>query len=121
LAPHFTTRNLTIRPTEAQIGENVAISVVVNNTGSAEGTHRLVLKINGIVETTRNITLAAGDSKNVTFIVTRGTSNAYLVEVDGLTGEFTVEAVLTLPPIWIIGVVSAAIILALMTLYLIKR
>lgn len=122
LAPQFTISNLAIYPKEVQIGENVTISVLVSNNGSAEGTYQLVLKVNGTIETTMNITLAAGASQNVTFIVSRDAPGAYVVEVDGLTGEFTVEAVPTssLPPWWIIGILITLIILASITLYLIK-
>lgn len=122
LPPQFTTANLTVSPPMVEVGENVTISVLVNNTGGSEGTYQLVLKINGTTETTKNITLAAGASQNVTFIISRDTPGAYVVEVDGLTGEFTVEAVPTSlsPPWWIIGILVTAIILASITLYLIK-
>lgn len=108
LAPQFTTSNLTISPTEVQIGENVTISVLVSNNGSAEGTYQLVLKINGTIETAMNITLAAGASQNVTFIVSRNSPDNYTVEVDGFTAQFAVKA---LPEDWMVPLVVVGIVL----------
>jgi len=107
--PQFATGNLTVSPVVVKVGENVTISVLVNNTGGSEGTHQLVLKINGTTETTKNITLAAGASQNVTFIVSRNSPGNYTVEVDGLTAQFAVKAVSEdwIVPTIIIGIAFA--------------
>ena len=43
-------------------------------------------------EATQELTLAPGASDTVTFTVTREDAGTYSVEMDGLTGEFTVKA-----------------------------
>jgi hypothetical protein len=44
-----------------------------------------------VVEATKEVTVNAGLSKEVTFTTTRDIAGTYLVDVDGLTGSFTVE------------------------------
>jgi hypothetical protein len=89
---HFSASGLSIQPQEAQPNEAVTISVSVANTGDAEGVYSVVLKINGVKETEKSVTLAAGASQNVSFSVTRGEAASYPVDVNGLTGSFTVAA-----------------------------
>ena len=86
----FSLSNLSIEPTEVGLGETIAISVSVDNTGGSQGSHDVVLKINGAEEETKSVTLAAGDSKNVTFSVTRGDAGTYAVTVEDLSGSFAV-------------------------------
>lgn len=60
-----------------------------------EGTYNLTLKINGVNEETRDITVAAGTSKSVSFTLSRQQSGIYEVDVNGLEGSFNV---ITLAP-----------------------
>jgi len=50
----------------------------------------VVLKINGVKESEKNVTIAAGSSQNVNFSVTKVDAGSYSVVVDRLTGSFTV-------------------------------
>ena len=85
----FSLSNLTIEP-EVAANETVTISVSVTNTGGSQGSHDVVLEINGTEEETKSVTLAAGDSEDVTFMVTRGDAGTYAVTTEGLSGSFTV-------------------------------
>jgi len=87
----FTVSKLFISPAEVEIGQSVTISVIVTNTGGQPGTYKVVLKINGIVEATEEVTVSAGASKKVTFARAKDVAGSYSVEVDGLSGSFTVK------------------------------
>jgi uncharacterized membrane protein len=126
----FTVSSLTISPSEVEVGEEVTISVVVQNTGELEGTYTVTLRINGVIEDIENVTLAGGTTKSVTFRVAEGTGGTYNVEVDGLTGTFVVTE--PAPPqeptptpttepligLWITGgIIAAAVIISVAVFY----
>ncbi|GAH79091.1 unnamed protein product, partial [marine sediment metagenome] len=94
----FTTSDLSISPAEVKIGEAVTITVSVTNTGTAAGSYKVTLKINQAVEATKEVTLDAGASKEVTFTTSKD-AGSYSVDVNGLEGSFTVkEKVAPAPP-----------------------
>jgi len=69
----FIISDLTIFPTEVDIGESVTISVLVTNTGDLTDSRRVTLKIDNEVVATKNVTLAGGFSRTVTFTTVAGT------------------------------------------------
>jgi len=73
-------------------GEAVAITVLVANTGGESGSYTVVLKIDGMKEAEETVTVAAGESQDVSFSLTRDEPGTYSVAVDGLSGSFTVVA-----------------------------
>ncbi|MFC1846467.1 CARDB domain-containing protein [Chloroflexota bacterium] len=77
----FSLWNLTINPTEVAPNETVIISLSIENIGGSQGSTDVVFNINMTEEETKNITLAAGESKDVTFSVTRGDAGKYGVNV----------------------------------------
>ncbi len=83
------------------IGETVTISILAANTGGEPSSCMVTLKINGEVEATKYVTLAAGTSKPVSFTTIKNTAGTYLVDVEGLTGSFIVkgEPVPVTPPV----------------------
>ena len=78
-------------PFEVDVGETVTIGIMVSNTGEEEGSYTITLKINGVAEETKEITLAGGASETVTFTTARDKAGIYSVDVDGLTDSFTVK------------------------------
>ncbi len=92
-AAAFASSGLSISPGEVAIGETVTISATVANTGTASGSYTVKLKINGVVAETKEVTLEASASKEVTFTTSKDVAGSYSVAVDGLTGSFTVKAV----------------------------
>jgi peptide/nickel transport system substrate-binding protein len=88
--------NLMISPTEVIAGEAVEISVTVTNVGKQSGEYSVTLTINGVVEDVKTGSLAAGESKLVTFSVAKDAAGIYNVEVNGLLGSFRVEDVFKL-------------------------
>lgn len=87
----FSLSPLTISPTEVNIGETVTIGVLVANTGGQEANYKVVLKIGGKVETIKEITVAAGGSKQVTFSIRKDVAGTYSIDVNGLIGSFKVR------------------------------
>jgi hypothetical protein len=94
----FTASKLSISPDEVYVGETVTISALITNTGDGAGGYTATLKINSVVEATKDITLNAGASQEVTFTTVKDVAGSYSVEVDGLTGSFTVKEKPTPPP-----------------------
>jgi hypothetical protein len=87
---HFA--NLSISPTTVGRGESVDITVEVTNTGGVEESCTITLLIDSVEEATQELTLTPGAIDAITFTVTRDAAGSYSVEIDGLTGEFTVTA-----------------------------
>ena len=97
-AAAFTFTRLFISPGEVNIGETVTISVLVTNTGNTAGSFEVTLKIDGVVETTKEVTLNAGASEEVTFATAKDVPDSYSVDVQGLSGSFTVREKPAPPP-----------------------
>jgi hypothetical protein len=87
----FTSSKLSISPGEVYTGETVTISVLIINSGDGAGSYGVTLKINGALEATKAVTLNAGASEEVTFSAAKDVAGRYSVEVDGLSGSFTVK------------------------------
>ncbi len=105
---HFVISDLNITPAESKAGETVTISVNVANDGEQEGTYLVELKINGQTIDDTEVTLGAGQSKEVTFAVSATEPGQYEVVVSGLSGEFTVLGAINW---WLWGSIIAAVIL----------
>lgn len=83
--------SLRITPSKANIGKNINISVTVTNNGNSTGEYEVIMMINGVVEGSKTITLAAGTAQNVKFSTSKQVPGTYQVDVNGLTGSFTIE------------------------------
>ena len=82
--------NLTIDPVEVEPGQEVTISAEVSNTGGTEGSYTAELKVDGVIEATKEVTVAAGASQVLVFIISRDTPGTYIVSWDKLSAEFIV-------------------------------
>jgi len=91
----FHISELDIAPGEIDIGQAVAISVLITNTGNLEGTYQVTLEINNEVVETQEVTLIGGASDTVTFEVSENAASIYSVNVNGLSGSFVVKPVAT--------------------------
>jgi len=80
----FEVSNLTFDPSEIKAGESVKISFAVKNVGGLEGTYIAMLKIDGKIEETEEVTLSGGATQIVSFTVTKDTPERYLIEANGL-------------------------------------
>jgi len=87
----FTIGPLSISPPEVGAGEPVIISLVVANTGEADGSYTATLKINGAIAETLEVTVAGGASETVTFTASHDETGIHSIDVNGLPGSFTVK------------------------------
>jgi hypothetical protein len=114
----FEVSNLIIDPTSVKEGESISISVECRNVGGVSGSYDIVVRIDGATMDTSSVTLDAGESTTVSFIVSPSQSGTYSLEVNGLTGSYTVEKPSFLEQIpgfpfesLIVGIVSGIMIL----------
>jgi hypothetical protein len=89
----FTISNLAISPATIGIAEQSTIRTVVANSGDLSGNTKVTLKINGVAVATKIIKLAGHESTTVSFVTVQGKPGSYTVDVNGLSGTFTVKAV----------------------------
>jgi hypothetical protein len=109
----FEASNLTVSPSQAQLNQEVAISVNVANTGGTSGNYSLELEVNGISKSTKQVTVAAGTSQTVNFTITGDAAGKHQVEVAGLAGEFEIAKAAEPSKInwWLIGGMTGIILL----------
>jgi len=93
----FTVSDLTITPTKVDIAQSVTIGATINNAGDLSGSHDVTLKINNVVVSTKRVTLAGHSADKVTFVTIQGIPASYAVNVNGLSGTFTVKPAPTEP------------------------
>ncbi len=94
----FELSNLSIMPSFSKVwelltfvvktGEEVTITVDVTNYGGQEGNYGALLKINGVTQAGKEITLGAGQWQKIVFTVTENEPGSYVVEIGNLSGEF---------------------------------
>jgi hypothetical protein len=82
---------LTISPTQVSTGQTVTIGVQVSNNGDLAGSYMLTLKVNNVSVATRDVAAAGGTTQTAQFTVTQEATGTYNVDVNGLTGTFTVK------------------------------
>ena len=90
----FVLRELNIEPAEIELGDNVTVSVIVENIGEQTGSYNVTLTVDE-KESYEVVQLEGGDESEVVFLLTAFDAGYYNVEVNGMTGSFTVLA----PPI----------------------
>jgi len=119
----FEASNLTVSPSQAQLNQEVAISVNVANTGGTSGSYSLELKVNGISKSTKQVTVAAGTSQTVNFTTTGDAVGKHQVEVAGLAGEFEIVKTAKQSQInwWLIGGITGIILLIIIGLIVRRR
>jgi hypothetical protein len=87
---NFIVEGLSLKPSEARIGEEVVISVHVTNTSERTGSYEAALKLNGVRVSSKDITLEPGASIEVAFPIIVDTPGSYTVEVNSLSDTLIV-------------------------------
>jgi hypothetical protein len=88
----FEFSGLAVNPTQVEVSNSVTVSVKVKNTGELSGDCTVELKVNGVVEESKKVTLAGGAQTDVNFSVTKAAAGSYDVSVGSLGGDFTVKS-----------------------------
>jgi len=97
--PSFEVSNLSITPSEREIwdfptfavmtGEEAVIAVDVTNTANYEASYTVSLLVNGEIMDSQELTLAPGQTEQVTFTISGIEPGQYEIVVGGLSDEFT--------------------------------
>jgi hypothetical protein len=113
-----TVSNLTVSPSQAQLNQEVTISVKVANTSDTALDYYVQLKVDGIVKSSKLVTVPAGTSQRVNFTVSGDTVGKHQVEVGELNGEFKVAGLNESEVAgqyqinwWLIGGITGAVLL----------
>lgn len=117
----FTVSDLSISPSEVTVGEEVKITVKVENVGEMKGTYTLTLKVDEAVEATKDVTLDGGASTAVTFTVKKDKAGTYDVEIDGLKGKLIVKEAPPTLITWLPYIVVAVVIIVAIVFFILKR
>jgi len=124
----FSTSDLTVSPASVKAGDMATVSVRVVNGGSAEASKTVILKINDQDEAQKNVTLAPGASKVVSFNVSKSAPGNYKVSIDGQSDSFQVTggsggqpADLSMPTLIIIAAGGLLVILLVIMLVVRQR
>jgi hypothetical protein len=123
-----TVSNLTVSPSQAQLNQEVTISIDVANTGDTALDYNMQLKVDGMVKSSKLVTIAPGASQAVKFTVNGDTVGKHQVELAGLNGEFEVvgpneSEVAGQSQInwWLIGGIAGAILLIIIGIVVRRR
>jgi hypothetical protein len=127
--PVFSIFGLVIFPTEASTGQTITIRATVAESGNVSGVYQGTLKINGVVEETKQVSVTPNGSVQLTFTLSRNVAGTYSVDLNGLEGSFTVtgepvdgSSGSSFPTIPVVTVAVAALVLVgLLVFYLNKR
>jgi hypothetical protein len=90
----FMVSSLAVTPTSVKSGEQVNITAVVSNIGGTAGNYNVVLKVNGVVQNEKAVTVDTGATTTVEFTLTENIANPYNLDVNGQSVAFIV----TVPP-----------------------
>lgn len=88
----FTVSNLVINPAEVEINETATISVDVTNDGDVSGDYTVELKLDGTIVDSETVTVAGGETEQVTFSVAKAVAGEYTLAVGTTSGVLTVVA-----------------------------
>lgn len=119
----FVYSDLAISPSVATLGQNVTVSIRVDNTGDLTGSYSATLAFTEAPDTftyvpqTQTATLAVGYIE-LTFVVSPTVAGTYRISLGGLSGTFEAQVAATSPgfPWWAYALV---IILAVVGVYIV--
>lgn len=77
----FEVTSLVVTPSEVQVGQAATVTVTIENSGEAEGVYVLLLTVNGVTETTKDITVAPESSVATDFVLVKSLPGTYLISV----------------------------------------
>jgi len=85
--PAFKITDLAINPPQVSPGERAIISANLTNTGDTDDSYTVELFVNDIAEIVKEITIPAGETRELRFSMLVGTPGTYKVALGELTGQ----------------------------------
>jgi len=86
----FMLSGLSVDPPEVAARDEVVITAEVTNVSGADDVYNAELKINDITEASDKVSVPAGKTQTLTFVVIKDKPGNYKVAFDELTGQFAV-------------------------------
>ncbi len=93
----FKVSSLDITPNPVRVGEEATVEIGIENVGGTGGTYIASLGVDGVVEQTRDITLAGGETGSLSFLISRNSPGSYNIETGGRTEILDVIEPVRLP------------------------
>jgi uncharacterized repeat protein (TIGR02543 family) len=87
----FVLSALSISPASVNQGDTVSISITASNTGDVSGSYEISLVIDGILTQTKSVSVSGSGRETVSFSVTADTAGEHTVNIEDLSGRFTVN------------------------------
>jgi len=87
----FSISNLTLTPQEVGTDQRSAVSVDVTNTGGAEGSYTVILKLDSTEAEEQQVAIGPGDTRQATFSVTSEKAGSCAIDVNGLAATLVVK------------------------------
>ncbi len=92
--PCFEVLSLKTTPTKINTGEKATIEVEIINNDTKDATYNVPLMVNGVADDRRNLTLVPGETKLLTFTLTRSNPGTYSISVGSWESTLVVEKLL---------------------------
>jgi len=109
----FEVSNLSISPDQVKPEETVTVSANVTNVGGQTGSYEVKFKVGGLLEDTETVTLSPDEFTTVQFTTSKSEEGIYTVDVDGLTGSFTVKKQAVFPWLVVVAIIIAILIVGI--------
>jgi hypothetical protein len=94
--PEFELSNFEINPKKAKPGEEIEITCDITNIGEVPATETVELRVKGEVESTKDVTLNVGETRSLTFTLTKEETDKYNVQVyvpyTSIGGKFEISS-----------------------------
>jgi Bacterial Ig domain len=118
--------DINISPEEIFVGKSIKVNTIVTNPGKVADIYRVVISIDNVEISAKDIYLDSGTSETVSFNVVQNTAGRHILAINGTQQVFEVKAipVVVAPPwpIWIWIVLGAfAFAVSLLTTVLMGR
>ncbi len=94
----FTLSGLTVNPQNALAGDKVTVKVVISNSGDLGGSYHAVLMAGDIEVTSQEVTLAAGEGRELIFTFSLSSPGEYILKIGGQSALLKVTSV-NVPPV----------------------
>jgi VCBS repeat-containing protein len=88
----FVLSDVQISPVNIYIGESISISAIIRNIGDIAGTCQVILTVDNMEITTKNIYLSGGAIEIVTFNIVQDSVGRHTIDINGEKQEIEVKA-----------------------------
>lgn len=117
----ISTRNVRLDSQQVSLGETVTVYANVVNDGNLPGTYSVVLRLNGEVVETQEVTVPGNQAVPVTFTVKPSKTGTYQVDISGQVAGFVVSKAKGIPGSLIALMVSMGLVFLVLVYILLRK